>query len=138
MVHLLKLAVGIRDVEHLRDAQAQRAEADPPLRHRTRQMPKRAEEIIDGGSIFWVIAGFVQCRQRILDIVPDTRTDGAPCAALVLDPVAVLVEPRPVKAFQGWRYLNRNEAPGDVAKPGASDQGMPAGLRLALAELCLL
>jgi hypothetical protein len=138
MVHLLKLAVGIRDVEHLRDAQAQRAEADPPLRHRTRQMPKRAEEIIDGGSIFWVIAGMLQCRQRILEIRPDTRPDGMPCVALMLDPTVVLVEARPVKAFQGWRYLNRNEAPVDVALAGGSEPGMPPGLRLALAELCLL
>jgi hypothetical protein len=138
MVHLLKLSVGIRDVEHLRDVQRVRAETDPPLRHRTRQMPKRAAEIIDGGSIYWVIAGMLQCRQKILDIQPDQRADGTPCVALMLDQDVVLVDCRPVKPFQGWRYLNRHEAPPDLAAGGGSDQGLPPGLRLALAELCLL
>jgi hypothetical protein len=138
MVHLLKLSVGIRDVEHLLAVQHQRAELDPPLRHRTRQMPKRAAEIIDGGSIYWVIAGMLQCRQRILDIQPDRREDDTPCVALMLDPAAVLVAARPVRAFQGWRYLNRDEAPPDLDELGRSDQGLPPALALALAELCLL
>jgi hypothetical protein len=138
MVHLLKLSVGIRDMEHLREVQRVRAETDPPLRHRTRQMPKRAAEIIEGGSIFWVIAGMLQCRQRILDIRPDSRSDGTPCVALILDPIVVPVDIRPVKPFQGWRYLNRNEAPADLGRGDDSDPGMPPGLRLALAELCLL
>jgi hypothetical protein len=146
MVHLLKLSVGIRDMEHLREVQRVRAETDPPLRHRTRQMPKRAAEIIEGGSIFWVIAGMLQCRQRILDIRPDSRPDGTPCAALILDPAVVPVDIRPVKPFQGWRYLNRNEAPADLGRDlerdlgrgDRSDPAMPPGLRLALTELCLL
>src|SRR5579875_3562446 len=138
MVHLLKLAVGIRDMAHLRVAQAERGRADPPLRHRTRQMPKRAEEIIAGGSIYWVIGGIVECRQRILDIVTDTKLDGVPCAALLLDPELVPVAGRPVKPFQGWRYLNRNEAPPDLSQGAAGDEELPPTPRRALVDLCLL
>jgi hypothetical protein len=142
MVHLLKLSVGIRDMEHLREVQRVRAETEPPLRHRTRQMPKRAAEIIKDGSIFWVITGMIQCRQRIVDIRPDSRPDGTRCAALILDPAVVPVELRPVKPFQGWRYLNRNEAPADLGRDlgrgDGSNPAMPPGLRLALTELCLL
>ncbi len=138
MVHLLKLSVGIRDVAHLRAVQRERAAVDPPLRNRTRQMPKRAAEIIDGGSIFWVIAGVVQCRQRILDITEDTKLDGTSCAALMLDPSVTLVEARPVRPFQGWRYLDRPAAPPDIVEGAGHGPGLPQALRLALTELCLL
>ena len=138
MVHLLKLAVGARDVSDISAFQRERAQAEPPLRHRTRQMPKRAPEIIDGGSIFWVVAGMIQCRQRILDITPDQRPDGTPCVALMLDPAIVLVDMRPVRPFQGWRYLDRDAAPADLAGDGDPDARLPVALRLALAELCLL
>ncbi len=138
MVHLLKLSVGVRDVAHLAALQRERAETDPPLRHRTRQMPKRAADIIGQGSIFWVIAGLIQCRQRILDIAPDQRPDGTPCAALILDPAIVLVDGRPLRPFQGWRYLNPEVAPPDIAAGAGSEVALPTALRLALAELCLL
>jgi hypothetical protein len=138
MVHLIKLAVGALDVAHLSEFQRARVETDPPLRHRTRQMPKRGAELIGRGSIFWVIAGMIQCRQRVLEIKPDQRPDGTPCVALVLDPALVLVEPRPVRPFQGWRYLNPDSAPPDLHEGSGSHPQLPAALRLALAELCLL
>jgi hypothetical protein len=138
MVHLLKLSVGVRDVAHLAALQRERAETDPPLRHRTRQMPKRAADIIGGGSIFWVIGGIIQCRQRILDITPDQRPDGTPCVALRLDPALVLVDGRPVRPFQGWRYLSPEAAPADIPEGAGPDAQLPIALRLALVELCLL
>lgn len=138
MLHLIKLSVGIRDIEHLRAVQAERLVADPPLLHRTRQWPKRAAEILEGGSIYWVIAGHLQCRQAILDIRPDQRPDGSPCAAVVLDSSLVPVEPRPTKPFQGWRYLKADVAPADLIDGSDTAQEMPSRLRLALRELCLL
>jgi hypothetical protein len=138
MLHLLKLSVGVRDVAHLSALQRERAETDPPLRHRTRQMPKRAAEIVDGGSIFWVIGGMIQCRQRILDITPDQRADGTPCVALILDPGIALVHLRSVRPFQGWRYLNPDGAPLDIPEGAGSEAQLPTALRLALVELCLL
>ena len=137
---MLKLSVGVKEVAQLRAIQTLRAAADPPLRHQTRMMPKRRDDILDGGSIFWVIGGFVQVRQRLLDIIEDRWDDGTPCAGLVLDPVLVPVEARPVKAFQGWRYLDAASAPPDVAAmreaPGA--QAMPAAMLRELRSLGLM
>lgn len=141
MLHILKLSVGPRDVASLRTAQARRIELDPPLRHLTRMIPKRAEEILEGGSIFWVVAGFVCVRQRILDIRQEAGSDGAPHAALVLDPELVAVAARPVKPFQGWRYLTAEAAPADIAAGAAEADGigdLPPALRRSLQELCLL
>jgi hypothetical protein len=140
MLHMLKLSVGVKEVAQLRAIQALRAAADPPLRHQTRMMPKRRDEILDGGSIFWVIGGFVQVRQRLLDIIEDRWDDGTPCAGLVLDPVLVPVEARPVKAFQGWRYLDAASAPPDVAamRQAAGAQAMPEAMLRELRALCLI
>ena len=76
MLHLSKLCVGIRDVGQLRDWQARRTESHPPLRHKTRNAPRRVAEIVEGGSIYWVIAGVMLVRQRIVAIRPDTWDDG--------------------------------------------------------------
>jgi hypothetical protein len=105
MLHIAKLAVGIRDIDHLSRAQAQRQHDRPPLRHLTRNFPRRAPEVLDGGSLYWVIAGSMLVRQRICDIIEDRWDDGGRCAGLVLDPALVPLVGRPTKAFQGWRYL---------------------------------
>lgn len=141
VLHLLKLSVGPRDVAELRDVQTRRLAANPPLRHRTRMYPRRAAELLDGGSIFWVVAGFVQVRQRVLRIDRATREDGVACADLVLDPTLVPVEMRSVKAFQGWRYLESAAAPKDLAHDAPAAEGLealPAQLRRELRELGLI
>ncbi|MBU6497901.1 MAG: DUF1489 family protein, partial [Rhodospirillales bacterium] len=115
MLHLTKLAVGIRDIAHLREVQAARAASDPPLRHRTRNFPRRAAEIIEGGSMYWVVAGAMLVRQRIADIIEDRWDDGSACAGLVLDPTLVPLAGRPTRPFQGWRYLEAAAAPPDLA-----------------------
>ena len=140
MLHLTKLAVGVRDIAHLAQLQARRLEQDPPLRHQTRNFPRRADEILEGGSIYWVIAGATLVRQRIVDIRPDGWDDGTACAGLILDPVLVPVAARPTKPFQGWRYLAAEAAPADLsAMPqaaGADD--LPAAMRQELQSLGLL
>lgn len=139
MLHLVKLAVGVRDLAHLREIQARRAVADPPLRHQTRMLPRRRDALLDGGSLYWVIGGFLQARQRLLDIVEDAWDDGTPCAGLVLDPELVPVAARPVKPFQGWRYLEPEAAPPDVPMAAASGtEALPPALRAALREACLI
>jgi hypothetical protein len=129
-------------VEQLRALQAARVESDPPLRHRTRMMPKRAAEILSfGGSIYWVVAGFVRVRQRILDIREETGADGVARAGLVLDPHLVAVEARSLKPFQGWRYLAPEAAPPDLRAGAVEARGLdalPAGLRRELRDLGLL
>ncbi len=138
MLHLMKLAVGARDVADLRAWQAERARIEPPLRHRTRATPRRADEIIAGGSLFWVVSGAMVVRQRVLAITPDRWDDGSACAGIVLDPVLVPLQGRLVRPFQGWRYLPAEDAPADLranAEPGGE---MPERLRRELRALCLL
>ena len=117
-----------------------RLAADPPLRHRTRNFPRRAAEVTAGGSIYWVIAGAVLVRQRILEIAADQWDDGSACAALMLDPALVPVAGRPVRAFQGWRYLEDAAAPPDLAASAVADgaEQMPEPMRRELRELGLL
>ncbi len=138
MLHLVKLAVGIRDVAHLAAVQQARASADPPLRHLTRNAPRRAGEILAGGSIYWSIAGTIQVRQRILAIESATRPDGTGCTALVLDPALTRVVGQPMKPFQGWRYLRPEDAPPDLAEAAAGTADMPAAMQATLRKLGLL
>ncbi len=133
MLHIAKLCVGIAALPQLRAWQATRT----PLHHRTRHMPRRSSEITDGGSIYWVIAGAMTVRQRIERIAPATQDDGSPCAALFLDRTLIPVEARPMKAFQGWRYLTEADAPPDLSDNPAPD-GLPESLRRELRALCLI
>jgi hypothetical protein len=140
MLHLTKLAVGVRDIEHLRELQTERALTNPPLRHRTRNFPRRREEVLDGGSMYWVISGALLVRQRVLDIREDQWDDNTACAALILDPHLVPIAARLTKPFQGWRYLRPEDAPPDLAArpPVRGEAELPAALRRELRALCLL
>ena len=140
MLHLTKLAVGVRDVDHLRELQAERVRDHAPLRHRTRNFPRRRAELLDGGSMYWVISGTMMARQRIVDIIEDERDDRTACASLVLDPELVALVGRPTRPFQGWRYLDPEAAPPDMAAFGAIGglDGLPASLRQELRALCLI
>ena len=137
---MTKLAVGVRDLAHLRAVQAARLANDPPLRHRTRNFPRRAPEVIDGGSMYWVVAGTLLARQRIVDIVEAEWDDGRSCAAILLDPELISLAGRPTKPFQGWRYLTPEAAPPDLAALTTAEgaEAMPETLRHALRELGLL
>ena len=144
-LHLIKLSVGTDSIEDLEEwiaqklkEQKRRGVKKPERIHTTRMVPKRTEEILDGGSIYWVIKGEILCRERILDIRPVTDKDGIGRCRLVLDPKCVPVRPRPYRAFQGWRYLTAKDAPRDLdrAAPGAA--AMPEPLRRELRELGLL
>ncbi|UWQ22253.1 DUF1489 family protein [Jannaschia sp. W003] len=139
-VHLIKLSVGTRDMAGLakwqRDARAKGPCGNP--RHVTRMWPKREAELVDGGSIFWVVKGVLLCRQRILRLEEVRRADGLRRCGIVLEPGLVPVAPRPVRAFQGWRYLKPEDMPGDVDPERADEAPLPAKLQLALAEMGVL
>ena len=143
-LHLIKLSVGTDSVADLEDwikqkLKAQKQRGKKPERiHTTRMVPKRADELKDGGSIFWVIRGQIMCRERILDIRPFTDKDGIHRCRLVLDPKCVLVEPRPRSAFQGWRYLEAKDAPRDLSRAAPGAAKMPEQMRRELRELGLL
>jgi hypothetical protein len=143
-LHLIKLCVGCDSVRELEDWIKQKLKdkrkrgEKPEHTHRTRMVPKRAPELRDGGSLFWVIRGEVMCRQRIRDVRPFRDTDGIGRCALVLDPKVVLVAPRPYRAFQGWRYLKAADAPRDLDKAAPGAAAMPEKLRRELRELGLM
>ena len=137
MIHLMKLCVGVSDPAELRAWQAERVRIDPPLRHLTRHMPRRGEEIVGQGSLFWVLNGTMLLRQMVVGLAPATRADGSACAAILLDPALITVRGRPVKAFQGWRYLKPEDAPEDL-KADSAEGELPYALAQQLRELCLL
>jgi hypothetical protein len=143
-VHLVKLCVGAESIEDLaqwqkqRLAQMRRDGLEPELYHRTFQMPKRREELLDGGSLYWVIKGLVTVRQRLVDLREGTKDDGTPCCLLVLDKKLVPVRPVPRRAFQGWRYLDAADAPPDAGKAEKGLAALPPHMRKSLAELGLL
>lgn len=143
-VHLIKLSVGVDDVEHLERIQAKRladarARGGPAeLKHVTRHMPRRADEVLAGGSIYWVIKGFIRARQRIVAIRRASRADGTPACALVLDPALVRTERRGFRPFQGWRYLSAERAPADAPEGRRADDEVPAKMAAELRQLGLL
>lgn len=143
-VHLVKLCVGVESVEELRAWQSRRAAErlaaglDPRPRHVTRMWPRRAGELLAGGSLYWVIRGVIRVRQRILGFEEVVREDGIRRCGIVLDPTLVPVQPRPRAAFQGWRYLSAEDAPPDLAALPADESDLPPGMREALSELGVL
>lgn len=138
--HLLKLSAGTESVESLIDWQGTRRAhgADGFPRHVTRMWPRREAEVLNGGSIYWVIKGLIQCRQRILRLDPVTGQDGIARCALVLDPELIRTAAAPKRAFQGWRYLSPSDAPPDLPKTRTEEEPLPPGLAGALAEIGVL
>ena len=143
MLHLIKLAVGVADPAALAVRQAGRSretgahDGRPFLR--TRNFPRRAEEILEGGSVYWVMSGVLLCRQRVVEITTDRRDDGTPCTAIILEGPGTPVVPRMIRPFQGWRYLTPADAPDDLdSLPQVAGDPLPPALRRALAALCLL
>lgn len=138
-LHLIKLCVGADSVDDLRAWIGEVTAGGGEQVHTTRMVPKRADELLDGGSLYWVIRGVVQVRQRLLDIRPFTGGDGIGRCDLVLAPALVETQRQPRRPFQGWRYLADGDAPRDIAA-GAAGSGdeMPEALRAELLELGLI
>ena len=143
-LHLIKMCVGCDSVRDLKGWIKQKLKdkrklgEKPEHIHRTRMVPKRADELTDGGSLFWVIRGEIMCRQRIRAVRPFRDKDGVGRCGLVLDPKLVLVAPRSYRAFQGWRYLQPADAPRDLASAAPGAASMPEKLRRELRELGLM
>ena len=143
-LHLIKLCVGADSLEDLREWVSERsliaiaAGMEPHSSHITRMIPKRDQELLDGGSLYWVIKGQVQARQRLLDLKSFTDAGGISRCELVLGPEVVETEFQPRRAFQGWRYLTDEDAPRDLKSLGEGASDLPLDLRRELAELGLL
>jgi hypothetical protein len=148
-VHLIKLCVGVSDVAHLVEEHERLAKKalkrNKPVEdsHWTRMFPKRADEVTGGGSLYWVIKGVIRVRHRILRLDEVADADGQKYCAIVYDPKVILVEPRPRRAFQGWRYLEADDAPRDLPNQrqamsnALAETDMPQKMLAELRELGL-
>src|SRR6201996_3095731 len=143
-LHLIKLAVGCESVKELKGWVAERIrtakEKGLPRHHIhiTRMTPKRVAEVLDGGSIYWVIRGEIAAREKIIAIEPFRDRDGIGRCRLVMQPKVIAVSPRPMGPFWGWRYFREDAAPPDLGKAAASIAAMPEPLRRELRDLGLL
>lgn len=136
-VHLLKLCVGIDSVDHLAESQQRRIAEMGRLVHRTRHFPRRAACILDGGSIYWVIKGFIQVRQRIVGLERVAGDDGSFCL-IVRDPTLVRTVAQPRRPHQGWRYLQKSDAPRDLSPHELLTEPPPPEMAAELRALGLI
>ena len=141
-LHLVKLCVGAHAVTDLEDWVRRRTAFNKKRGlgavhdHETRMFPRRAEELLDGGSIYWVVKGTILVRQKIRQLVRVDEPSGGSMCRIVLDPTLVPTEARGRRAFQGWRYLSPDDAPPDLSSGRVGET--PPALRAELAELGLL
>jgi hypothetical protein len=143
-LHIIKLAVGCESVKELTGWVAERMQAAkkkglPPHHvHITRMTPKRVEDVLVGGSLYWVIRGEIAAREKIIAIEPFRDRDGIGRCRLVMQPKVIAVLPRPMRPFQGWRYFAESDAPRDLESAGTGVAAMPEPMRRELRELGLL
>ena len=143
-LHIIKLAVGCDSVKELTGWVAERMQAakkkglSPHHVHITRMTPKRVEDVLVGGSLYWVIRGEIAAREKIIAIEPFRDRDGIGRCRLVMQPKVIAVLPRPMRPFQGWRYFAESDAPRDLESAGTGVAAMPEPMRRELRELGLL
>ena len=143
-LHLIKLAVGCDSVKDLKSWVAERMQTAKKKGlpqhhiHVTRMVPKRVDELLDGGSLYWVIRGEIAAREKIIAIEPFRDKDGIGRCRLVMQPKVISVLARPMRPFQGWRYFTEDAVPPDLKSAGTGVAAMPEPLRRELRELGLL
>ncbi|MEM0900286.1 MAG: DUF1489 domain-containing protein [Pseudomonadota bacterium] len=143
-LHIVKLCVGVESVDDLRAfiawraRQAQLAGYSDNQIHTTRMCPKRADEIVGQGSLYWVIKGSIQCRQKIIELNQFTDVDQTKRCDIVMSPELILTVPQPKRPFQGWRYLNASDAPADLPNNGAGSTEVDPKMAQELSDLGLL
>ncbi len=136
-LNMVKLCVGVETPQELIDWQNHRRRETGRSHafHVTRMWPKRGDDLLDGGSLYWVMKGFIKARQRILALEPRQGEDGIKRCAIILDENMVNVELTPRRAFQGWRYLQIDQTPPDLAHNSTDDSAIPDELAYELARL---
>jgi hypothetical protein len=138
-LHLVKMAVGASDIEEMRRFRAQRLIERGESWVYTRNHPRRTAEVLDGGSIYWVIKGQIRVRQRVVGFRAERDDNGRAFCLILVDEELVPTLPRAFRPFQGWRYLPPADAPRDAPGGPASDfTAMPDHMLTELRELGLL
>ncbi len=144
MLNLVKLCVGIASIEELQAnidfrVEQKRAKGKSTEQiHTTRMVPKRRDELLEKGSLYWVIKGNVQVRQILIDIRPFVDKEGIRRCDIVMEPRLIATYWQPRRAFQGWRYLKPEDAPLDIGNSKGGLIELPPELRLELSNLGLL
>ena len=139
-IHLQKLSVGSESITTLQDWQKMvvrrrtQKGLSPHHQHVTRMFPKQKEALLEGGSIYWVIKGLIQCRNEIVALEKTQTNDGRKACAIIMEPKLIPVVPTPKRPFQGWRYLKAGDVPADLSELGGAND-LPPELRAKLAEL---
>lgn len=137
-VHLLKIAVGIESVEHFRERIKIRRKQGKTFTHYTRHMPKRAEEVLAGGSLYWIVKGYIAVRCPIVRLEEAVLENKGPHCGIVMKTELIPVVPQPRRPHQGWRYLEAEDAPPDLADLGKGAAEMPPEMAAQLRDLGLL
>jgi len=139
-LHLIRVAAGRQSVEELAEIQAHyRTVAGRDVVHiLTGIAPRRIEEIEAGGSLYWIIKGAIQARQRVIGIDRLEEPEHGKGCRFRLDPEIVLTEVRPRRPHQGWRYLKDEDAPPDRGKMADGAEGLPPALMAELRDLGLV
>ena len=140
-LHLIKLAVGAESPESMAAWQAARTVPRAGRRVvpvHTRMRPKREVDLLDGGSLYWVIRGEVRVRQQLVALEAAVDADGRPFCRILVDAELVPVRPRLHRAFQGWRYLTVDQAPADLAAGTGADGDLPPDLARELRGIGVL
>lgn len=139
-LNLVKLCVGAEQVEDLLSWQSKPRAKGPDGRpwHVTRMWPKRGDELLEGGSLYWVFKGLILCRQRIMKLEQVLGADGITRCGIVLDPDVTRTAPSPKRPFQGWRYLKGVDAPPDLSASNEDDTPLPPHLARDLADIGVL
>ncbi len=137
-VHLLKIAVGIESVEHFRERIKIRRKQGKTFTHYTRHMPKRAEEVLAGGSLYWIVKGYIAVRCPIVRLEEAVLEGRGPHCGIVMKSELIPVVPQPRRPHQGWRYLEAEDPPPDQADLGKGAADMPPEMAAQLRDLGLL
>lgn len=130
-LHITKVAYGAQSIEELHGWFTQRGDE---ARLTTRYLPKRHEEIISGGSLFWIYKHQLVARSPILRF---EEAEGGK-THIVISTRLIDVHPQPKRAHQGWRYLEDKDAPRDLAAGEDAGEAMPGHLAADLARLGLV
>ncbi len=123
--NLIRTAVGIGSLAELAEVQEHfrtmtSAEGRKAVIVTTRNKPTRENDLLNGGSVYWIIRNVIRARQAVIDIQVAQDEEGRNFCQIFLDPTIMLVHPVDHRAIQGWRYLPPERAPADAGRYDAS------------------